>query len=843
MHRISFRQARSRIIVCATLCLLATLISPHLIGSGHSQQTPVGSPVDQITLHQALIDLTNPWTVMCVAAHPDDEDGTTLTILRRKYGVHTVSVFSTYGEGGQNAVGPELYEELGVIRARETRAAAEIQGSEPHFLGLKDFGYSKSTEEAFRVWGHEEALRRLVQKFRELQPDVVITNHDTARGHGHHQATGRLVLEAFEAAADPKRFPEQLTKLRTWQAQRLFVRMLSRRSTTGQETEAAERVVTIDPNELDKVRGNTFAEQALSALQQHASQGPWPRNIQEWLRLQNNRTGRLNPIRYKLAREAQGVPALPDGASTFLEGLKLPQSILARTAPPVTDGQLLTKHLDDSTLVLKALIAWRRAQSTLSTTSDDSARLRLLNTRADRAFAVAAGVSLTLTAREDILVPGDNTSFSINVTNAGPQTIQLNKMTLDSWGVTVPLETAEQLLPETETNLSIAGRTPTTAHVTVPKPAHLYDGLLEGQKFSTHADLDVEGVNFSITADTQLDVAPAVEVLRLTPSPYVLTPATIGKNLHFSLSLRNNLTIPFNGTLQLGSKQLRIKELKQAISLKPNSVQEMKFTEPILATGVRRPARSVKIPISIEQADTQSIVTRLEVPVVYSDARVAPSRRIGYLASFDDTLQSSLAALGVTARTLNIPDLEQSRLAKLDVIIIDNRGYEAHAQLKTVNSILLRFVEQGGTLIVFYHKDNEWNPDVNKGRSQLAPYPIVLGEERVTNEDAPVRFLAANHPLLWSPNHIGAADFEDWIQERGLYYPKVWDRHYVPLLSSNDPGEPPLDGGLLVARYGRGNYIYTSMVWYRQLRAGVPGAYRMLANMISYGNRWGRTRR
>src|SRR5262249_18314556 len=161
-------------------------------------------------LYQALLDLTNPWTVMCVAAHPDDEDGTTLTMLRRKYGVHTVSLFSTYGEGGQNAVGPELYQQLGVIRARETMAAAEIQGSEPYFLGLPDFGFSKSAEEAFRVWGEKEALRRMVLKIRELRPDVIITNHNTVSGHGHHQATGRLILQAFDAAADPNSFPEQL---------------------------------------------------------------------------------------------------------------------------------------------------------------------------------------------------------------------------------------------------------------------------------------------------------------------------------------------------------------------------------------------------------------------------------------------------------------------------------------------------------------------------------------------------------------------------------------------------------------------------------------------------------
>src|SRR5712691_10317632 len=246
---------------------IAIILVALLLGAARPQRatTPPATNAakeDRIDLHQALLDLTNPFTVMCVAAHPDDEDGTTLTVLRRKYGVHTVSLFSTHGEGGQNAVGPELYEELGVIRARETMKAAQIQGSEPYFLGLKDFGFSKSAEEAFKVWGHDEALRRVVLKIRELRPDVIITNHDTTSGHGHHQATGRLILEAFDAAADPKRFPEQLDQLQPWQAQRLFLRIFGG-GNVDNKAPATEKIVAIDPNEVDVIRGASFAEQAL----------------------------------------------------------------------------------------------------------------------------------------------------------------------------------------------------------------------------------------------------------------------------------------------------------------------------------------------------------------------------------------------------------------------------------------------------------------------------------------------------------------------------------------------------------------------------------------------------
>ncbi|HEU4476902.1 MAG TPA: PIG-L family deacetylase, partial [Pyrinomonadaceae bacterium] len=330
--------------------------------------------VDTAELHQALLDLTNAATVMCVAAHPDDEDGTSLTVLRRKYGVHTVSLFSTYGEGGQNAVGPELYEELGVIRANETREASRIQGSEPHFLGLKDFGFSKSAEETFRVWGKDEALRRMVFKIRELRPDVIITNHDTNSGHGHHRATGRLVLEAFDAAANPQRYAEQLNTVSIWQPSRLFVR--SRSPAGGNSatatTAAGEKFVTVDPNEQDPIRGNIYAAQALLALQKHASQGPWPQSIAD--RLRGNPSGKLPLIRYRLAREAPGVSLLPADAKTFLEGLQISPPFAA----PTLEGRALSDILDQPDRVLNALIDWRRRAPKVSPNGNDPQRAQLM---------------------------------------------------------------------------------------------------------------------------------------------------------------------------------------------------------------------------------------------------------------------------------------------------------------------------------------------------------------------------------------------------------------------------------------------------------------------------------
>ena len=460
--------------------------------------------VDKAELHQALLDLTNSATVMCVAAHPDDEDGTTLTVLRRKYGVHTVTLFSTYGEGGQNAVGPELYEELGVIRARETMEAARIQGSEPHFLGLKDFGFSKSADEAFRVWGHDEALRRMVHKIRELRPDVIITNHDTTTGHGHHQATGRLVLEAFDAAADAKRFPEQLAKVSVWQPKRLFVRTRppgASSTTAPPATDTAEKLVAIDPNEKDPIRGSMYAEQALAALQKHASQGPWPASIAE--RLRGNPTGKLPLIRYRLAREVAGAPALPSEAKTFLDGL--PVAVSA----PTIDGRALSEIIDQPDRVLNALIDWRRRTGPGLNVGDDPHRSRLLVDRVDYALALAAGITVKVSSPGEALIRETLARFSINISNAGNRTVQIKKLSFEGWGKVVPLDPAELLSADSETITPVDLVTPPTAAITVPHAEHLYDDLLFGHRFVAQTQLEIDGAKFSRESGKQSRRCPS----------------------------------------------------------------------------------------------------------------------------------------------------------------------------------------------------------------------------------------------------------------------------------------------------------------------------------------------
>lgn len=839
----SYKVLKRLRLFLALLCAVA-MIAPSLASVARAQEssaspTQATQAVNKPELHQALLDLSNPFTVLCVAAHPDDEDGTTLTVLRRKYGVHTVSLFSTYGEGGQNAVGPELYEQLGVIRAEETRKAALIQGSEPHFLGMKDFGFSKSAEEAFKVWGHDEALRRMVLKIRELRPDVIITNHDTARGHGHHQATGQLIIEAFDAAADPKRFPEQLVQLKTWQPQRLFVRMFG--GGNPDPSTGFANIAAVDPNEIDGVRGTSFAEQALRALQQHATQGPWPKSMEEMLRARRVETGKLPLIRYQLVRAATGAPPLDKstgGAPPFLGGLKAPQPVYPGIIPATIDGRNLTEFLDQPDRVLDALIKWRVQAAAESTVQNP---VGLWDERVGNALARAAGVSMSLSAKDPVLIRGEKTSFNMTLANAGSKPMHLSKLSLRAWDKEFSVEAPDQLLPDTETTVTVESMTPASAAYTVPKADHLYDGLLLGAPSKVTAEIDVDGARFHISTAQTVDVVPAIEIMDVSPSPCVRTEETLGRCRELILKLSNHTKARFRGTMRMRVDRdagLRTEVSRQLVMGPGQTGNESILTSNKIPRredlrGLRR-SRSAVVSIYNQSND---LITDRAVRLVYSDARVVPDLRVGYVPSFDATLENSLAALGVEAKALTVGDVQNADLSNYNTIIIDNRGYEAHPELIATNSRLLDFANRGGTLIVFYHKDNEWNPDPRKNRPQLAPYPIILGGERVTDETAPITFTEARHPLLNYPNRIGPADFKNWIQERGLYYPKEWDVRYDTLFSTNDPGEKPLKGGLLSAKYGKGNYIYTSMVWYRQLREGVPGAYRMFANMVSYGQK------
>ncbi|HEY8205217.1 MAG TPA: PIG-L family deacetylase [Pyrinomonadaceae bacterium] len=882
----------------------ALLVLSLLFNAPRAQQ-PTQSPEDRVALYQALLDLTNPWTVMCVAAHPDDEDGTSLIVMRHKHGAHTVSLFSTFGEGGQNAIGPELYEELGAIRARETMAAAEIQGSEPHFLGLKDFGYSKTRDEAFKFWGHEEALRRMVLEIRKLRPDVIITNHSTmSNDHGQHQATALMVVEAFDAAADPNKFPEQLKDgVTTWQVQRLFVRARG-----NQSQNADAQIVTIDPNEKDPVRGVVYAEEALRALQKHATQGPWPKTFAEYANRfrafsgQSAPTGQLPMIRYALVRDARnkqplqpssntnrhnmldGVDSrdhslpidngLPNDSHNFLDGLILPANFTSQLDVPLIDGKPLVAFVDDRAKVANALLQYAAKGYRLTSEKADFERLELMRDRINRATALAVGFVVQVEPSSLTVMPNSQLNLKIKVANNGNHTLNgiecgselpTLKESVDLKKVSGPTSvftTYSELKAGEGLTKNETVKIPARAAINTPLANHLYEATALGLPLVTHCSVNTFGLKgFTVTSDTSLNVAPPIEITSVSQSPFVITPQTEARAQALTVHVINHGETAaktwvevFGATENAGRTSETVADV--TLDLSPGEQRDVVIKLPQLERRVRRSSVVTRVDLMTGVVQTTGaprpskprflIRTRdkssneVAVPLVYADARVPNGLRVGYIRGFDFSLPNALNALGVESKELSVDDVKTADLSKYTSVIVDNRVYESKPELIAVNQKLLDYANAGGNLIVFYHKSDEWNPDPRRNRPQLAPYKLILGNERITDEDAPITFIEPDHPLLNTPNKMAQDDFKDWIQERGLYYPREWDPQFHALLQSNDPGEAPLKGGLLVADYGRGHYIYTSMVWYRELRGGVPGAYRMLANMISYGQAEGK---
>ncbi len=843
-----------RYVVIAAITLSALNAAPSRQSASASRMSldPVATArgadtsADRVALYQALLDLRNPWTVMCVAAHPDDEDGTSLIVMRYKYGAHTVSLFSTYGEGGQNAIGPELYEELGAIRAHETMAAAEIQGSEPHFLGLKDFGFSKTRAEAFKFWGHEEALRRMVLEIRKLRPDVIITNHSTTTNdHGQHQATALMIVEAFDAAADSSKFPEQLKDgVTTWQVQRLFVRQ------RGNNSNDSSSIVTIDPNEQDPVRGQVYAEEALHALQQHATQGPWPKSFAEYanrFRAFSGQTGtaagQFPMIRYVLVKSAQEAAALPAKEShNFLDGLKLSPAVAQELRLP--DFHSTKELLDDMEHTREALIETYREGDWAKPGKADPQRKDLMRGKMERATALALGFTLSPEVANKTAVANSTIDVPIKVANGGSEPITnldcgtraVAGVNPRSANIKVNHSTARAVAPGAAITLSEQIQIPTSAKINLPLAQHLYEPTALGLNEDIRCTYEVDKTKLGIDLPLRVDVASPIEISELSPNPFVVRrdfDRYVGNGPILNVQLINHRNEPVRGKLKVtvGNETDPL-----AIDLPALGSDAFKITTARLFANFN--PRSGKPPDSIGLSyvtNNGATLASEKTPLVTVDARVAPNLRVGYIRGFDFSLPNALNALGIESKELSVEDVKSTNLSKYTSVIVDNRVYESKPELIAVNQKLLDYANAGGTLIVFYHKSDEWNPDERRNRPQLAPYKLILGGERVTDENAPITFLEPDHPLLNTPNKMGQDDFKDWIQERGLYYPREWDPQFHALLQTNDPGESPLKGGLLVAEYGKGHYIYTSMVWYRELRGGIPGAYRMLANMISYG--------
>lgn len=768
--------------------LVALALAIALVHGGAFAEPELG----EVAFHQALLDVGTDLRLMCVAAHPDDEDGATLALYRKKFGYKTIALIATRGEGGQNEIGPELYNALGVIRTHEMKRAAEITGAELHFLDLPEFGYSKTGEEAFAVWGRNEALRRMVRKIRETRPDVIITHHGPTGGHGHHQAIGQTLLDAFDAAADPARFPEQIAEgLGPWQAARLY-----QRSWRG-----GGEVVAIHVGELDDMRGLTYAEIAGQALAEHESQG--------MAMFAGRFASARRPTSYSLKKQAPGgvteAGSIPAPGGALFAGLNdrvFPSARrLAEDRPKPPEAMSRASQVLGITSVINSE-GWRRANAVMAVAMQLQLKARISDPE------VVAGQEVTIEGQFKDFGEADAKEVTFSLVPA-------RWMAMDA-----PAPVTKTLSALQEASVEFKVTVPKNQKATIPHPEHLFDDHFLEPQFTVVANLDfVEGgrAGVELRASVLMDVAPEVS-LEFVGAPYLVRRGDT--EARFELLMTNHSPGAKKVTVTLSTPDgFSVESEALTVAFAAEGDQKM---APITAQVVGGlDPRDYVLKASVAGTDVMTSGTARLV-----DLEVPRDIRVGVIESYDDTFMTTLTRLKVPHEALGVGDFTAERLDTFSTIIVDIRAYLVRPDLVANNQALLDYVHRGGTAIVMYHKTYEW-------KKEFAPYPLQLSRNRVTVEEAPITLLEPGHSLFTTPNRIVEGDWDGWRQERGLYFPSKWDDRYTPLIDCADPGEDPPPGSCLIAAYGEGTYLYTALGWYRQLRELHPGTLRVFANMLA----------
>lgn len=761
-----------------------------------------------VDLQQAFLDLKNDDVLMCVSAHPDDEDGATLAYYRMKYGVKTYSVFLTRGEGGQNEKGPELYEELGVLRTAETRAAGEIQGTEPYFLNFKDFGYSKSATEAFHKWGRHEVLRRLVYVIRKLKPDVIFSSLNTIDGHGHHQATVVSAIDAFDAAADSTFAPEQLRLpgISGWQPKKLFIRDAKRPDLGFNDWGKVDVVNNI--GEVNEARHKAYIDIATEALRMHKTQGLDHADLRRFAR---------NQTFYKLMRSSS---LFERDTTTFFGGMDFWNDPAIASLLPLREAisSLRPGMPKDSLLQVASSVCGQIVALKIRGALAPLAQRMLdqWDKELQRLVRLSCNISIGARLADPVVVPKQETLCTLEIRSPECKVSEVKSAfsVPEGWSMNEAVGQAPVLGQNRYVRdfTMTAGESPV---YTLPKATAQYRPIETEQRVYATVRCVVDGYRFVFTDPVQFDVAPP-EVLTISPDVTWLAPSKVSRGINFEYTIKNFLPREVAGALRIqGPSGWRAESPSYRIPKEDSTIR---------GTITIHPAKTIEP--GDYRVTFRTDYSIQEATVRVFDAVITKGIHVGVVKSQDNTFESVLDDLGASYKLLNEGDLE-GNLSTYNTIIVDIRAYLVRDDLKKAPGRLLEYVNNGGNLVVMYQRPPEWKPE-------YAPYPFHISSRRVTDEDAPIQVLQSEHPLLMKPNRITAKDWLDWKQERAVYFPVDVAAEYTQLLSSHDPDETPLTTGYLVADYGKGTYIYTSYVWYRQLKETNPGAFRCFANMISY---------
>ncbi len=790
-------------------------------------------------LEIALQKLNVLGSVLYVGAHPDDENTSLLASLSkgRKYRAAYLSV--TRGEGGQNLIGPEQGAEIGLIRTHELLAARRIDGAEQFFTRAVDFGYSKTAEESLEFWGKENVLGDIVGVIRRFRPDVIISRFSDAGsgGHGHHTATGMLIKEAFTAAADPNRFPEQLKVWPVWRAKRFLWN--SGRPGQGQ----ADTLLRIDTGEYNPLLGKSYTEMGGESRSQHKSQG-------------FGSAGRRG-TQWDYFAPGLGDPAAKD----LFDGVDVSWN---RIPGGQKTGLLLAECLGafDPRQPVKSIPGLLAVHSEL-TRLEDSDWVRLKKEELARVIQACSGIWMEAIATDFAAAPGDEIQIKTTIINRSDFPVTLQRLGYPEFALDTPVD---RLLKNNEVAT-------TDKSILIPKgfPLSQPHWLEASPRGDVNPNLFGSAEN---PPSLSVKIGLSIEGRPLEYSIPVLFRWTdpVNGELYRPLEIRPRVTIRIEDQVKIfpdaGAKSVKIrlkshsKNAAGTIRLKgPVAWRITPASLPFSLSGKYEEAEVVfeVVPpkaaqeavltaeVEIDGEKTSRDLVEISYPHIYRRAYFPDSRikvvkfdiktegkKIGYIMGAGDDVAESLRQLGYDVTMLTDEMMETADLSSFDAVVAGVRAFNTRDRLNTAKGKLLQYVERGGTIVAQY------NVAAGSLTGRIGPYPLAIGRDRVCVELAPITFPIPDHPLLNFPNKITAADFEGWIQERGLNFASEWDPKYEAVLSSHDPGEPDKKGGLLFTRYGKGVFIYMAYAGFRQLPAGVPGAFRLFANLLSAGRVHGR---
>lgn len=826
-----------------TALTLGVLLTPM---TGLAQQPPRQPSAGELL--RAIERMSVVGTVLYVAAHPDDENTRLLAYLNGERLLRTAYLSLTRGDGGQNLIGPEQGPLLGLIRTQELLAARRVDGAEQFFTRARDFGYSKTPTETLSIWNRSAVLSDVVWVIRSLKPDVIITRFPTQGldTHGHHTASAIVAEEAFRRAADPAFAPEQVAHVGTWQARRLFWN----RSPWGRlASDDLSGFLKLDIGGYNPVLGVSYGELAADSRSMHKSQG-------------FGATKSRGPL-LEYFRPLAGDPA-PHG---LFDGVDLSWG---RVPGGARLGQLFKqaarefdpRHPD---AVIPTLLLARGELLRLPDNPFKAPKLREL----DELLAACTGLFAEVSAGDHIVTPGGTLALSVVAQNRSAATLRLREVRLPG-GATLSVDQAlaagEPVQREKSVQLPAAAPLSTPYWLSEPGDMGLYKvrepqliGLPENPApLTAEFVLDLRGrtgaaetlvirrpVIYKWTDPVAgeryrpIEIAPAVMVN--PEAPVLMFPDEKAQLLRVRLKAGRDKVA---GTLRL--------ELPRGFTAEPAAIpfqldekgaeEEFRFqlTPPAAAATVSGTLRAVAevggerlgrglVRIDYPHIPIQTLFPESTVTLCRFELKKTRTR-IGYIAGAGDEVAAALRQVGYEVTLLDEEALLRQPLSRYGAIVVGVRAYNTNPRMQFYYKRLMDYVAGGGNLVVQYSTNNR----LARLSMAIGPFPFDISNDRVTDENAAVTRVLPDHPLLVRPNRISDADFTGWVQERGLYFADKWSDKYETPLSMHDPDEPPRKGSVLFVRHGKGAFIYTGLAFFRQLPAGVPGAYRLFSNMISY---------